>query len=309
MNVLKNFRYGLKILLIIPLLVAFSFASVALAQEEQPETEMAARNFAAVEQRQQVRARDLTQFDDPNVRARWCDNDAWIVRGGETLGHIVINCDIPLANLLAVNPQISDPDLVFAGEIVNLPSQTQREEVVGMPDAQLTLTAAQEEYFSGLIAQAEEAGIPVTGEVAEDIAGRNMAADNQRLAAQERDLTRFDDPNVRERWCGEDWVIMPGETLGHISILCNIPLDVLLAHNPQISNPDVVVDGEIVTIPDDPFATPRPLLTQAQREYLEANFGLEPVDTEPDVEDEDEAEEGEEEEGEGEEEGEDEGNG
>lgn len=60
----------------------------------------AERNFATVAQRPKAQQRDLTQFDDPEVRARWC-SDQWVVRSEETLCHIVVNCNIPVDKLVA----------------------------------------------------------------------------------------------------------------------------------------------------------------------------------------------------------------
>jgi LysM repeat protein len=286
-------RKPLFITVIVAMLVlALSFTSVAMAQEEQPEqegdaAEMARRHFATVEQRMAVRDRDMTTFDDPDVRERWCSDD-WIVRSGESLGHIVILCDIPLANILAANPQISNPDLVYVGEIINLPDEIE-------PVRTLQLTEPQFEYMQGLTQQFDEEGIPDTGlaDLNEEIARRNYAPDQQRRTTQQRGLTQMREPEFRERWCDDEWVIASGESLGHIAIACSIPLDVLLAHNPQISMPDLVFPGEVINLPADPFATPQPFLTPEQAEYLEENFALDPeeLNDTDDVEDEDEDEE------------------
>jgi N-acetylmuramoyl-L-alanine amidase len=285
MAINKISRHWLRLLLIVPVIVALSFTSVAFAQEDQQQQvtaegeEMAARNFVTVEQRQQVRNRDLTRFDDPAYRAQWCNQDSWIVRGGESLGHIVINCNIAMANILAVNPQISNPDLVYVGEEIRLPTQEQRRVTPGHANTTLTLTAAQQEYFNQFVTQADGEGIPVTGEDAEDIFSRNYGTDAQLREARTRDLARFDDPNYRAQWCNRDhWVFAPGETLGHVAIQCGIPLDVLLAHNHQISNGDIVVVGEIIRLPADPFASAQPFLTEAQLNYLQGSFDTTPAD-------------------------------
>jgi N-acetylmuramoyl-L-alanine amidase len=282
MTTVKPRTHWLKILLIVPLIIAFSFSSVAFAQEDEQQTaqgdEIFQREFATVEQRQQARQRDLTAFDNPTVRDRWCNADDWIVREGESLGLIVLRCGISLDHLLAVNPQISDPDLVYVGEIVNLPDQEQRRMAVGVPGfpARLNLTAAQFDYMQGLFAQAEAEGIPITGADAEDIGTRNIAPGHMQNAARQRDLARFDDPNYRAQWCDADeWVMAPGESLSTIVMRCGIPLEAILAVNPQISNGNIVISGEMITLPDE-WDAQTMSLTPAQHEYIEQNFDTSP---------------------------------
>lgn len=279
-------RSWLKVLVIIPLIAAFSFTSLAFAQEgqgtqQQPVSdadEWAARRFATVEQRQLARQeRSGASFDNQNVRNRWCNADDWIILGGESLSDIVLNCNIAMANILAVNPQISNPDLVFSGEFVRLPNQQQRQVTPGTAGTSLTLTAAQQEYMGRFTTQAQGQGIPVTGEGAQDISGRNYASGREAQQARQRDLTRFDDPSYRAQWCNNDyWVVAPGDTLGQITIRCGIPIDILLAHNPQINNGDIIIVGEMIRLPDDRSADNQPGLTEAQQNYLGSNFDTSP---------------------------------
>ena len=79
--------------------------------------------------------RIYSRFDDERQGRDACD-DRWIVHSGETLSLIVINCDVPLDNLLQANPQIQNPDLIFPGEIINIPDVQFREIVdprTGLP--------------------------------------------------------------------------------------------------------------------------------------------------------------------------------
>jgi N-acetylmuramoyl-L-alanine amidase len=277
----KTQRHWLRVILIVPLIVAFSFTSVALAQTDgQQQTgqgeEMAARNFASVEQRMQVRDRDLRTFDNDNVRDRWCNNDDWIVREGESLGHIVLNCNISMAHILAVNPQISNPDLLYIGEIVRLPDYNQRRAPVGGPGAQLTLTAAQRDHMQGMIGTAEGAGIPVTGADAQDIGRRNIASGSQRQAAMQRDYDRFENASYRAQWCGQDhWIVNRGESLSHLIMRCGYSLEAILSANPQISNANIVLAGEMINIPTGQDQA-QPTLTEDQRSYVDENFDTTP---------------------------------
>jgi hypothetical protein len=271
--------HWLKLLFILPLIVAFSFTSVATAQDNQQQTgqtdEIFSRHFASVGERQQARQRDLTAFDNPAERARWCDHDSWVVREGESLGLIALRCDITLSHLLAVNPQISSPDLVYVGEVVDLPDHNQRRAEIDTPGAPLRLTTAQRDYMQGTFAAVGE-GIPITGQDGEDIGRRNMAAERDRQMARQRDLTRFDEAGYREQWCNADhWVVSSGESMSTIIRHCGYNLEAILAANPQISNPDILFAGELVRLPG-PEAQQNFNLTQAQRDYINQNFAGSP---------------------------------
>jgi hypothetical protein len=270
-------RHWLKLLLIPLLIGMFSLTTVAMAQEDETEqqetvTEWERRHISTLEQRQADRQVPLEQR---------CDADQWIVRGGESLGHIVVLCNIPLSNILADNPQISDPDMVWVGEIINMPEEVRFVEIA------FELTPPQQDYMLMLAERYEEEIVPVTGlqEMAVERGRRAFATDEERQAA--RTMTF-------EQRCAQDhWVFLPGETLGHLTTICGFPLDVMLAHNHQVGNPNLVFAFERITIPDDPFAEIHPFLTAEQFENLQQDFDVTPAeddDVEDDVEDEEEDE-------------------
>jgi len=48
----------------------------------------------------------------------------YVVRAGDTLGKIASRMSTSLSALLAVNPQIKNPSLIYVGQVINLPSGT-----------------------------------------------------------------------------------------------------------------------------------------------------------------------------------------
>ena len=48
----------------------------------------------------------------------------YVVRAGDTLGKIASRMGTSLSALLAVNPQIKNPSLIYVGQVINLPSGT-----------------------------------------------------------------------------------------------------------------------------------------------------------------------------------------
>jgi len=45
----------------------------------------------------------------------------YTVKSGDTLSHIAVRYGVPLAQIISLNPQISNPNLIFPGQIVNVP--------------------------------------------------------------------------------------------------------------------------------------------------------------------------------------------
>jgi lysozyme len=46
----------------------------------------------------------------------------YVVRRGDTLGKIAANKGVSLSDILAANPQIWNPSLIYAGQVINLPA-------------------------------------------------------------------------------------------------------------------------------------------------------------------------------------------
>jgi LysM repeat protein len=49
--------------------------------------------------------------------------ETYIVQRGDTLAGIAVRCETSVADLLAVNPQITNPSLIFAGQRINIPGE------------------------------------------------------------------------------------------------------------------------------------------------------------------------------------------
>jgi len=96
--------------------------------------------------------------------------------------------------------------------------------------------------------------LPQTGAAAE-IARRSFVSlsEFERLNTTYRNYADFDDSVSGEEACSSRWVIHPGESLNHVVINCDVPLDVLLAVNPQITDPNLVFPGEVIRVPTGDF--------------------------------------------------------
>jgi len=71
---------------------------------------------------------------------------------------------------------------------------------------------------------------------------------------------------------GSLYIIQPGDTLTSIALRYNIPPGALLQFNPQITNPNLIYPGQIITIPLPYAALPQMPVTPIQKPNLPPNF-------------------------------------
>jgi hypothetical protein len=65
-------------------------------------------------------APSMSQFPTPRPEMQGPAMPMYEVQSGDYLGKIAQNVGLPLADLIALNPQIENPDLIFPGQMLNL---------------------------------------------------------------------------------------------------------------------------------------------------------------------------------------------
>lgn len=76
----------------------------------------------------------------------------YTVQSGDTLSQIAVNCGIPLADMIAANPAIPDPNLIQPGQQVNIPAAAAAAPVLVEPTPVPTAAPAAAEAASGALA-------------------------------------------------------------------------------------------------------------------------------------------------------------
>lgn len=156
------------------------------------------------------------------------------VQSGDTLSGIAVRNGVSLDALLAANPQIRNPGLIYPGQSVHLP---------GAGGGEVTVRG---------------------GDTLSGIAARNGVSLDAVLAANPQisnpDLIH---PGQTVRLPGgggaSEVTVQGGDTLSGIAARNGVSLDSVLAANPQIRNPDLIHPGQLVRIPGGaPTTTPAP---------------------------------------------------
>lgn len=161
----------------------------------------------------------------------------YIIRSGDTLSAIASRFTVSVAALTAANPQITNPNLIFPGEVLAIPGQA---------------AAAGSRYVvqtgDTLSAIASRFGVGLSALVA---ANPQIADPNLIFAGQIVSIPG----NLPER--GAQYVVRTGDTLSAIGTRFGVALPVLIGANKQIGNPNRIFTGQIVSIPGK-IPTPGP---------------------------------------------------
>jgi LysM repeat protein len=135
-----------------------------------------------------------------------------VVQSGDTLGIIAARHGITLQELLAVNPQVTDPNRIYPGQVLRLPHNAVADASSGQP-------------VPGELAQPVPGALPVPGELAVE-------------------------PILPSTGGGTIYTVQPGDFLSGIAVRYNKSVAEILLANPGLTNPDVLTPGQQIVIPD-----------------------------------------------------------
>ncbi|MFC4769667.1 SafA/ExsA family spore coat assembly protein [Effusibacillus consociatus] len=132
-----------------------------------------------------------------------------VVQKGDTLWKIAKMHGVPLASVIAANPQIADPDKINVGMKVNVPTEGEN---VASPTPEVTPGLGHAGTLPGAEMPFEPIPMPE---------GMNMTK----------------------------YVVQSGDTLWKIAKKTGHSLASIIAANPQIPNPDMIMPGQVINIP------------------------------------------------------------
>ena len=181
-----------------------------------------------------------------------CPNgQLYTVRSGDTLFFIARRNNISLQNLIDANPQITDPNTIFPGQIICIPTAGPD---VSCPNGQIYRVVRGDTMFE----IARRYGISLESLIR---ANPQIADPNQIFPGQEICIPVAPRPSCPN---GTLYTVRSGDTLFEIARRNNITLASLIAANPQITNANQILPGQEICIPmagPVPFVEPAPLPT------------------------------------------------
>ena len=146
---------------------------------------------------------------------------AYTIKSGDTLSAIAVANKTTVAELMKLNPQITDANKIYAGASLNLPSAPAASQTLNIPASSGANAAS-----TTAVAGAKPAPAPAA-------AGAAVAPAPTPAAAPS----------------GSVYTIQSGDTLSALAKKYNTTVAELMKLNPQITNPNLIYAGKSLNLP------------------------------------------------------------
>lgn len=173
----------------------------------------------------------------------------YIIQTGDTLYAIAQNFNTSVDYIISINPQITDPDLIYPGQIIVIPMGTEKCPLLRQGDRGPAVSR-----FQTLLQIARFDPGPIDG-----IFGTRTQAALVSFQQSQKELERTGVVD-KETWVAlgaecaprlddTSYIVRPGDTLFIISTRFNASIQRILEINPEITNPNVISAGQVINIP------------------------------------------------------------
>ncbi len=144
-----------------------------------------------------------------------------------------------LAALIAANPQITDPNLIFPGQFITVPTGPVSPPIPP-PGFNYVVQPGDTLFFI-----AQRFGVSLSALIAAnpEIADPNFIFPGQII------LIPVAEELPPPPSGGSVYIVQPGDTLFSIAQRFGVNLDELIAANPQITDPNIIFTGQFIIIP------------------------------------------------------------
>ncbi|MGI6286209.1 hypothetical protein MHOCP_13160 [Moorella humiferrea] len=167
----------------------------------------------------------------------------YTVKSGDTMYLIARHFGISLDELIAANPQVRDPNLIYPGQVLCIPKRMP----VPCPGGFHYTVQPGDSMYS--IAQKFNVSLDALIAANPQVKDPNLIYPGEVLCIPGR-------PGDHCRH-GFIYIVKPGDTLSGIARMFGTTVDQILAANPQITDPNLIYPGQRICIPIMPHVMPR----------------------------------------------------
>lgn len=173
----------------------------------------------------------------------------YVVQPGDTLDKIAQKFNSSVDAILSANPQITNPNLIFPGQTIIVPTGAENCPLLRQGDRGPSVSR-----FQTLLQIAGFNPGPIDGIFGPRTQAALVAF---QLSQKELDKTGVAD---EETWtaldakCGPrpevtNYTVRPGDSLFIIATRFNVSIQSILSINPEITNPNAIFAGQVIKIP------------------------------------------------------------
>ncbi len=164
----------------------------------------------------------------------------YTVQSGDTLSSIAAKFGISLAALEAANPQITNPNLIYVGQVINIPGGGSGGGGSSPPPSSTkTYTVQSGDTLSGIAAKF---GVTLA---ALEAANPQITNPNLIYVGQVINIPGGGSGGSTAK----TYTVQSGDTLSSIAAKFGVSLSALESANPQITNPNLIYVGQVINIP------------------------------------------------------------
>lgn len=192
----------------------------------------------------------------------------YTVRPGDNLSRIAVLCNTTVAALVAANPQIVNPNLIFPGQVLTIPAAPPAPPAAPDPRFPVPVTGPGEQLYAvrpgdTLSHIAVRFGTTLADIIQRNpqIANPNLIFPGQQVAVPTTPVVGVPDPRFPVPITGPGeglYTVRPGDNLSRIALLHGTTLADIIQRNPQIVNPRLIFPGQQVVVPDPAVDPPPP---------------------------------------------------
>ena len=164
----------------------------------------------------------------------------YTVQSGDSMSAIAQKLGVSLQALLDANTQISDPNLIYTGQVLVIPKQGDGNHSPSQKPEQKEYTVQKGDTL-GAIAQRFGVGLPSLLQANPEITNPNVIYIGQRIT--------LPGTGPSHNTQSQKYTVKPGDTLSGIAQKFGVGLQSLRQANPQVSDPNMIYPGQVLTVP------------------------------------------------------------
>jgi tyrosinase len=175
-----------------------------------------------------------TPIFTPAVKAQSTCGDVYVVKAGDTMRKIAQACGIPLQTLIAANPEVTNPNLIFPGQVLRTKAG-----VVIPPTGGKTYIVQRGDTLR-IIANRFGTTVDAILKLNPQITNANLIYVGQTITLLEGVII----PPTGD----QTYIVQRGDTLRIIANRFGTTVTAILQLNPQITNPNLIFPGQVIRI-------------------------------------------------------------
>ena len=172
---------------------------------------------------------------------------SYTVQAGDNLSILAQDYGTTVAAIVALNPQITNPRLIYSGEVILIPVNSVTTPVIPVTGSGTISYTVQPGDTLSALAQTYNTTVTAIQALNPQITDPSLIYSGQVILIPENSATT---PVIPVTGSGSfTYIVQPGDNLSTLAQEYGTTVAAILALNPQISNPALIYSGEAISIP------------------------------------------------------------